>query len=250
MAFPWTVQVGTVAVSAHFLFESAAYIAGFALYQRQRQAGGDVVPDAARSSIIVATILGAFFGSKLLFLLEDPGLTLRRWTDFTYLMGGKTIVGGLLGGTIAVEWTKSRLGITRRTGDLFVLPLVLGMAIGRIGCFVSGLDDHTYGIATSLPWGVDFGDGIARHPVQLYEIGFLAAAGWLLQAARPQLPEGGQFRGFLILYLAWRFSVDFLKPGISFAGLAPIQWACLLALLWYLRNAAEWFAGRKEPVHG
>lgn len=250
MAFPWTVQLGPIAISAHVLFESAAYLAGFALYQRQRQARGDVIQDTVRSSIIVATILGAFLGSKLLFLLEDPGLTLDHWHDITYVMGGKTIVGGLLGGTLAVEWTKARIGVTSRTGDLFVLPLIVGMAIGRVGCFVSGLDDHTYGLATSLPWGVDLGDGIARHPVQLYEIGFLAATGWLLHAARPLLPEGGQFRGFLILYLAWRLSIDFLKPGIPFAGLAPIQWICALALLWYLRNAAEWFAARREPAHG
>ena len=250
MAFPWTVQLGTVAVSAHFLFESAAYIAGFALYQRQRQALGDVIRDPIRSSIIVATILGAFLGSKLLFLLEDPALTMQHWRDLAYIMGGKTIVGGLLGGTLAVEWTKARLGITRRTGDLFVLPLIVGMAIGRVGCFVSGLHDHTYGLATSLPWGVDLGDGISRHPVQLYEISFLAATGWLLHTARPVLPEGGQFRGFLILYLAWRLAADFLKPGISVAGLTPIQWTCLFALLWYLRNAPEWFAARKKPLHG
>lgn len=250
MPFPWAVQLGPVGVSAHFLFESAAYLVGFALYQRQRQALGDVIPDTVRSSIIVATILGAFLGSKLLFLLEDPALTMQHWRNIPYIMGGKTIVGGLLGGTLAVEWTKALLGVTSRTGDLFVLPLIVGMAIGRVGCFVSGLEDHTYGIATTLPWGVDLGDGIARHPVQLYEIGFLAGIGWLLHRARPLLPEGGQFRGFLILYLAWRLSIDFLKPGIPVGGLAPIQWTCLAALFWYLRNAEAWFGVRRDPIHG
>ena len=58
------------------------------------------------------------------------------------------------------------------TGDLLALPLVLGIAIGRIGCFLSGLEDQSYGVATALPWGVDFGDGVARHPTQLYEYRF------------------------------------------------------------------------------
>src|SRR5260221_11390397 len=73
-------------------------------------------------------------------------------------MSGKTIVGALIGGLIAVELAKHILGIKQRTGDLFAVPLCLGIAIGRIGCFLTGLEDHTSGVATSLPWGVNFGD--------------------------------------------------------------------------------------------
>lgn len=43
------------------------------------------------------------------------------------------------------------------------------MAVGRLGCFFAGLPDYTYGVPTDLPWGVNFGDGVPRHPVQLYE---------------------------------------------------------------------------------
>jgi prolipoprotein diacylglyceryltransferase len=128
------------------------------------------------------------------------------------------------------------------------MPLILGMAIGRIGCFVSGLADHTYGIATSLPWGVDLGDGILRHPVQLYEVLFLAMIAAAIRGMR--LPEGGQFRLFLILYCGWRLAVDFLKPGAPILGLTTIQWACAAALVWYLRNLNEWFWPRTEVVHG
>ena len=71
------------------------------------------------------------------------------------------MVGALLGGTVAVEWIKRRLGVTQRTGDLFAIPMCVAIAIGRLGCFFSGLGDHTFGSPTNLPWGVDFGDGIA-----------------------------------------------------------------------------------------
>jgi phosphatidylglycerol---prolipoprotein diacylglyceryl transferase len=58
-----------------------------------------------------------------------------------------------------------------------VAPLALGIAVGRWGCIFAGLPDCTFGVATTLPWGVDFGDAIRRHPVQLYEsfamLGFL-----------------------------------------------------------------------------
>ncbi len=176
--FPWTIQVGPTSISAHGLFEAAAYAIAGAVYASQRRRSGDVVSDSDRSSVLVAAVLGALVGSKLLYFFEDPMLTLRSWTQPEYIIGGKTIVGGLLGGTAGVEWWKRRAGVTRRTGDLLTTPLILGMAIGRIGCFVSGLADHTYGIATSVPWGVDLGDGIARHPVQLYEVIFLGCLRW------------------------------------------------------------------------
>jgi len=38
--------------------------------------------------------------------------------------------------------------------------LAIGVAIGRIGCYLAGLDDFTYGTPTALPWGHDFGDGV------------------------------------------------------------------------------------------
>ncbi len=246
--FPWTIQVGPALISAHGIFEAAAYTIAGAVYAWQRKRSGDVVSDSDRSSVLVAAVLGALVGSKLLYFLEDPMLTLRSWTQPEYVIGGKTIMGGLLGGTAAVEWWKRRAGVRRRTGDLLTMPLILGIAIGRIGCFVSGLTDHTYGIATSLPWGVDLGDGISRHPVQLYEVVFLAMLAVALRGVR--LPEGGQFRLFLISYCGWRLAVDFLKPGVPILGLTAIQWACVVALGWYLRNIHEWFGRQTEVAHG
>ena len=113
-------------------------------------------------------------GAKLLFLLEDPRLTLSNLHDPDYLInGGKTIVGALAGGLIAVELIKRYIGLRTSTGDLYALPLALGIAIGRIGCFLTGLPDNTYGTASSLSWAINFGDGIPRHPTQLYETAFL-----------------------------------------------------------------------------
>ena len=88
-------------------------------------------------------------------------------------MGGKTIVGALIGGLITVEVTKRYIGFRTSTGDLYAIPLALGIAIGRVGCFLTGLSDNTYGSPTTLPWGINFDDGIPRHPTQFYEIAFL-----------------------------------------------------------------------------
>jgi phosphatidylglycerol:prolipoprotein diacylglycerol transferase len=56
----------------------------------------------------------------------------------------------LIGGLVAVESTKWWLGVTTRTGDLFAIPLAAGTAIGRVGCFLTGLEDRTHGTPTTL----------------------------------------------------------------------------------------------------
>jgi prolipoprotein diacylglyceryltransferase len=122
---------------------------------------------------MAAAVAGAALGSKVLYWLEDPRATLQNLHNPVYLIGGKTIVGALIGGLITVEAMKRYIGLRISTGDLYSIPLAVGIAVGRIGCFLTGLGDNTYGTPTTLPWGVNFGDGIARHPTQLYEIVFL-----------------------------------------------------------------------------
>ncbi len=137
-----------------------------------------------------------------------------------------------------MELAKRLTGVRQSTGDGFVTPILLGLAIGRVGCFLAGLSDGTYGLPTDLPWGVDFGDGIGRHPTQLYEILFAILLWASLRHASPVLAAvpGLGFRLMLSAYLLWRLGIDFLKP-LPFAypgGLSGIQVICLLALALYL----------------
>ncbi len=238
VSFPMIVSIFGFSIPGHFLFEVLAYASGFWLYRRLRIRRGDFLPDSRRSTMFVAVVLGAAAGSKLLHHASHPTLLAAHWQDPRFLLGGKTMVGALLGGWIAVEWTKKRVGIRRATGDLYALPLCLGIAVGRIGCFVHGLEDRTFGTPTALPWAIDLGDGVTRHPVALYEIVFLAALAFYL-AIRPPRGEGALFRGFLIGYLLFRFFVDFLKPYETIAGLGAIQWACLAGVAWYAVAAAR-----------
>jgi prolipoprotein diacylglyceryltransferase len=215
----------------HPVFETLAYAVAFAVYRRRRARRGDVIADPQRWTVIAAAAVGALAGSRLLGLAEQWPTVLSatragRLVVLVLSPGGKTIVGGLLGGWVAVELVKRASGIRSRTGDLFALPLCVGIAVGRIGCFMAGLADDTYGKPTHLPWGVDFGDGVARHPVQLYEILFLAILGVIV--SRPaRWREGARFRIFLAGYLTWRLAIDFLKPQPHVAGLNLIQWACV-----------------------
>lgn len=239
MEFPVLFRLGPLAVHPHWVFEILAYAVGCGIYLLLRRRVKDPVASPDRSAVITAAAVGAALGGKLLYWLSDPNLTLEHWNDPFYLMAGKSIVGALVGGLIAVELTKQRLGVTAATGDLFAVPLAVGIAVGRIGCFLTGLADHTHGLPATLPWAVDYGDGILRHPAQLYEIAFLLPFALLLwgRLRRPHR-EGDVFKTFLIGYLAFRFCLEFLKPGVAFAGLNVIQWVCLAALLYYARLLA------------
>jgi phosphatidylglycerol:prolipoprotein diacylglycerol transferase len=245
--------VGLLRIHPHAILEFLAYAVGFRLFLFLRSRWGDAVPERVRLSVVVGAAVGAALGSKLLFWLQVPSLTLAHVHDPAFLMGGKSIVGGLLGGLIGVELAKSIEGERRSTGDLFVLPLCLGMAIGRVGCFLAGLADHTYGVATAVPWGVDFGDGVARHPTQLYEIVALAAIAWWAAVARRRDPRPGDvFRGFMVLYLGFRLAIEFIKPDVGeYLGLTGIQMACLAGLVYYARDMPRVFSSRQgAPDHG
>jgi phosphatidylglycerol:prolipoprotein diacylglycerol transferase len=232
----------------HPVFETLAYTVGYAVYRRSRDRSGDFLPDDYRWLIIAAASIGALLGSRLLGLLEEIPISQLTWRNLL-LPGGKTIVGGLLGGWLAVEIAKRLKHIHSRTGDLFAVPLCIGIAVGRIGCLLAGLADATYGNPTSLPWGIDFGDDIPRHPTQLYEILFLIALAYLLHRynQRPH-PEGSTFRLFLAAYLTWRLLIDFIKPQPLINGLNLIQWACVAGLLALLPDVMRLFSFHQGTI--
>ncbi|AEP10979.1 prolipoprotein diacylglyceryl transferase [Chloracidobacterium thermophilum] len=234
MSFPYDLRLPGVTIPIHLVCEILAYTVGFRLYlrARRRQPGGMTVEQAVWT--LVGCLAGAALGSKLVAWLEVFPLYWQHRANPLIWLQGKSIVGGLLGGWLGVEVAKRFAGVSQATGDAYVFPLIVGIAIGRIGCFLTGLSDGTCGIATSLPWGVDFGDGLRRHPTQLYEILYLTGLGWLLWTWKlPGAPDGARFRQFLIGYFAFRFAIEFIKPHPFpyLIGLTAIQFVALLGLV-------------------
>lgn len=192
--------------------------------------------------MIAAAIAGAALGSRVLYWLEDPRQTLAHWRQLSYVLGGKTVVGGLIGGWIAVEIAKRWAGISSRTGDLFAVPLAVAIAIGRIGCHFAGLEDQTYGTPTSMPWGVDLGDGVSRHPAVLYESAALCTLAFMLaRVQRRPHTSGDIFKGFMVGYMLIRVVVDVFKAGHPLVpGLTTIQIAALAVIAYYAHDVARW----------
>jgi prolipoprotein diacylglyceryltransferase len=261
--------LGRHIIHPHLFFETLAYVIAFVIYLSLRHRFKDPIANPLRWAMIAAAVAGAAIGSRLLFCLEDPQLTWHNLHNPAYLIGGKTIVGALAFGLLTVELSKRYIGLRQSTGDLYAIPLALGIVIGRIGCFLTGLSDNTYGTPSNLPWAVNFGDGIPRHPTQLYEIVFLLLLIpilyrvlnkiVILSGAVTQRSEvtaqskdpyprsesaphpGDAFKVFMVAYLSFRLLCDFIKPYPRiFLGLGGIQWACVLILLYYSSDIVRW----------
>jgi phosphatidylglycerol:prolipoprotein diacylglycerol transferase len=107
------------------------------------------------------------------------------------------------------------------------LPLALAMVIGRFGCFTHGC---CYGTPTDLPWGVNFGDGVPRHPTQIYESLFhfsMAVALFYLTVSNRLKYQRIKF--YFIGYAVYRFLTEFIRPEPRDAfGLTFYQWAAIV----------------------
>lgn len=244
MQFPVYFNLLGHRIHPHPVMELIAYTGGFQLYLLlRRRWPRAAVPIEQNMWLIVGAVFGALFGSKILALVESWDQYRQHLSDPRTFLGGKTIVGGLLGGWAGVELAKWRMRIRRSTGDAFVFPLIVGTCVGRVGCFLTGLDDHTHGTHSSLPWAVDFGDG-PRHPTQLYEIVFLLLlAAMLFVYSRQPRPNGQLFRLFMLGYLGFRFFAEFIKPRYTpLAGLSAIQVAALAGAavcVWQLSRRSD-----------
>ena len=222
------------AAVVHAAFEYAGIAFGVALYGRHRRlAGQGGVTQSGTFAAIAGLLAGAAIGNKAVYLIERPDVW-HALLGGQLALPGQSIVGGLIGGLLGIELAKALTRQTRSMGDLMVWPLALGIVIGRIGCLLAGLHDDTYGSATMLPWGVDFGDGVRRHPTQAYDMLVVVALAWAVHCRFNDRP-GLAFKLFLSGYLAWRLFIDGFKPVLQpyVLGWSGIQWVCALALLAY-----------------
>lgn len=226
-------HVGPYPDIIHTVLESLAYFVGFRWFLRLRRTHDRIEP-TQRFMVLGACIFGATLGAKLTVWLDNPGYYWMHPLAAVF-GGGKGITGALAGGLLATELVKRWLGVRQSTGDLMVYPLMTGIIIGRIGCFLCGLQDHTYGVPTHLPWAVDFGDGIPRHPTQLYEILFLWVwMGFIYWRSRLHEPDGRLFQWFMVGYFTFRLFIENIKPMPHlYAGLDSVQLLSLFVLSYY-----------------
>lgn len=235
MTIPYEPIIFNTKINIHLILEYLAFFLAYRYYVYLRKQDKDYISSNNRLSIILGAAIGAFLGSRLVGFLEFPFV---EWNlqSIIKLLNTKTIMGGLFGGLIGVEYAKKLIGETQSSGDLFTLPIILGIFVGRIGCFLSGVKEFTYGSKTSLFTGMDLGDGVMRHPTSLYELIFLSILFiWLSFLQKKNHLESGMiFKYFMIAYFTFRFFIEFIKPNpFLILGLSSIQILCVICIVYY-----------------
>jgi len=89
-------------------------------------------------AVYVSALIGAFLGAKLVYILAEGWLHWDAPDRWLQLATGKSVLGALLGGYVAVELAKKWLGYAGTTGDWFAFIAPIGIMIGRVGCFFHG----------------------------------------------------------------------------------------------------------------
>ncbi|MBK9384833.1 MAG: prolipoprotein diacylglyceryl transferase [Planctomycetes bacterium] len=194
----------------------------------QRQRSG--LPERTRAVLLYAACAGAILGAYLLQLPAD----LLGWAwqpegqrGDALPLGGRTVLGGLLGGWLAVELAKQGLGWRKPTGDGFALPLAIALAFGRVGCAFAGCCAGE--VCEPAWWALRDAEGLPRIPVQLVEALFHAGFALLFWALRASaLLADRRLALYLALYAALRFALEFARenPPISL-GLSYYQFLAL-----------------------
>lgn len=260
---PIFAHIGRYAVPSHELFVFLGAVVAAAVFFRETRRRGLV--DERLLWIIAGTLIGGAVGAKLATVWRYVALTGDHSIEGMLLRGGRSILGGLTGAYIGALATKRLVGYERKTGDLFAPAVALGMAIGRIGCFLS----EQVGTPTTMPWGLRLSDatlaripncpyctpGVALHPSFLYESAFhLAMFFLLLGYLRPRVRvEGDLFKIYLLAYAVFRFFLEFVRGnivvwhGLSGSQLFLIPSTMLLAG-YFIRQRRMTSSNSAEPI--
>jgi phosphatidylglycerol:prolipoprotein diacylglycerol transferase len=195
----------------------------------------------ALNAALVGIPSGIIF-SRLLHVIDNWSY---YWANPGKIIGGEglTIWGAVLGAALGI-WLYNYFSkhSFAHMADVLAPGIILGQAIGRVGCTILGDD---YGFPTSLPWGFVYTSpnspafwrypqmNTPTHPVVLYEIIYcLIVFGILLLLRKKLKPDGSLFTVYLALYAIWRLGSDFLREGSDFLfGLHQAQIIGIIVLI-------------------
>jgi len=231
---PILFHIGNFNVSSYTFFVLLGLLVGIAVYFYEARRQKSLSENGF--FIAVGSLAGGIIGAKILQWIIDYRYILSHLSNLEILFSGRTIIGGLIGGTIGAIITKKILGIKEKRGNLFAPAVAIGVAIGRLGCFFRGC---CYGKQTILPWGVNFGDGILRHPTQLYESLFMLAMFIYLEKIknRENIKPGQLFKLLMISYFIFRFLIEFIRvEPVVFVGLTIFQIISIGAIIYLARD--------------
>lgn len=250
---PVLIELGPIAIRWYSLAYMAGILLGWLMVKKLNEKH-KVLTEKALEDIVVWAVLGVVIGGRLGYVLfyqpafyfENPSHILKVWE------GGMSFHGGFLGVLAAMFLftRKHATGAFMKVMDLCAVAAPIGLFFGRLANFING---ELYGRATDVPWAVIFphsGDGLPRHPSQLYEAvlegALLFAVSVYLATKTRALENVGTLSGvFLIGYGVSRMLVEIVREpdvqlGTLALGMTMGQWLSVPMVLlgiWLIRRA-------------
>ncbi|HYP20731.1 MAG TPA: prolipoprotein diacylglyceryl transferase family protein [Chloroflexia bacterium] len=263
--FPVLYQNGPIIVFTHDFFTLLGLAVGLLVYYRELRRRGMLSYQIFWISM--AAIVGGGIGARLSVVWEHPAYYANIGSvplSYFFTHSGKSIIGGIVGGYLAIVIAKRAFRYTRSTGDCYAAAIPLAMAIGRVGCFLSELP---LGKPTDLPWGIAASQEAASHfevcpyctgmmhPTMVYEIVFhLLAFALILRFRHLVIVQGDTLKIYLLAAAVFRFLVEFLRANPEMVGgLTGAQVALIpLSVPLVIHFVRQWRRGvyRMPPVPG
>jgi len=230
---PYLFEFGPIKIPSYGFMLMLAFLSCYYLLNRELKKNGKD-SEMAGDAIFWAA-LGGVLGSKIYYLIENYKLVIIDPLGMIFSGSGLVFLGGLAGGMLSVivylkiknedwlEWTN------------FISPLlILGYAIGRIGCLLVGDD---YGLPTNLPWGMTFPNGappttIPVHPTQIYETIICLTIFSILWNLKYKMKKGFVFSLYLFLAGSERFLIEFIRTNPKYLfGFSGAQIISIIMIL-------------------
>jgi phosphatidylglycerol:prolipoprotein diacylglycerol transferase len=252
---PVLFKLGPITVYSYGMMMALGFLAAdFVINSECKRRG--LNPDFASSLVVWAAIVGIAC-SRLYSVIDDfPAYARDPWS-IIFSGSGFVWYGGLMGGLLASCLVSRYYKVpVAATADMAGPALVIGQALGRIGCHLSG--DGDWGVPTTLPWGVQYPNaivgwngntvraldaqhhlvpaffpGVRVHPTPIYEAIVYTLIFLFLWSRRKETKVPGQlFYLYLILAGAARFMVEFLRvnPRV-FMGLSEAQVIAMIMMI-------------------
>jgi phosphatidylglycerol:prolipoprotein diacylglycerol transferase len=220
---PSSFTVHNVNIYAYGLMLTIAFIIG--TIRTVRVAAKEKISAEVILDLVTFIIIGAIIGARLIYVILKPDQYLSNLIDVVYItQGGLSVHGGVIGAMFAaLIYTAYRKLSYWHFADMFAPALALGMAIGRIGCFLNGC---CYGVLCKNPdawYAVSFPEnahtGVTpepRHPAQLYMMALNLIIFFILRSTyKNRKFDGHVFLMWICLYSAARFIQEFYRFEVS-----------------------------------
>lgn len=259
-AFPVSgTEWGPFTLHTYGVLLALAFLAG--LWVAHGQAKRAALDAGKITDLAVYVLIAGLVGAKLMLVAVDYRYYSNNPREiFSIFQSGGVFYGGLLGGLLVAYWLARRYDLpVWPTADVLAPGVVVGQAIGRLGCFAAGC---CYGKVAAVPWAVAFTDVYAArqvgtpldtplHPVQIYEsLATFLILGFLLWLAPRKRFDGQVVLAYVALYSVARFALEFFRGDTGRGFVGPLSTSQAVAVLLLLGAATVYWRLRGRPRPG